>query len=308
MGWPMLARCTRIWWVRPVAMAMVASVRPRSRSAPVMRVTAERARRARVEIFCRLTGSRPSGGVDAPAAVQQTPRQPQVLLVDLAVRELTRQLGVGGVVLGDDHHPGRAAVEAVHDAGALLAADAAQPRDVVQQGVHQGSAVVPGRGVDHHAGRLVDHRQVGVVVQDGQRQRFRRRRRRHRGGHLQIDHVAGVHGMARPHRLPVQEDVALPDQPLYLRPRSLGHDGGHEVVEARAVVRVGDLQTLGVRGGRRQGSLARHAWSRGRLAARWRLGSRRRPRGCRGGAGSRHGFYVLVRGPGAPAPAPRRPR
>ena len=61
MGWPMLARCTRIWWVRPVAMAMVARVRPRSRSAPVMRVTAVRARRARVEIFFRSTGSRPSG-------------------------------------------------------------------------------------------------------------------------------------------------------------------------------------------------------------------------------------------------------
>ena len=83
-----------------------------------------------------------------------------VFLLDFPVVELARQLLVRRVVLGDDHQPRRAAVEPVHDAGPLLAADAAQIVDVVEQRVDQRSARVAGRRMHDHAGRLVDDDEV----------------------------------------------------------------------------------------------------------------------------------------------------
>ena len=68
--------------------------------------------------------------------------------------------------------PGGAAIEAVHDARAQLAADAAQVVDVVQQGIHHRAAAVAGGRMHDHARRLVDHDHVGVFVEDRQRQVF----------------------------------------------------------------------------------------------------------------------------------------
>ena len=207
---------------------------------------------------------------------------------------------MGGVVLGDHHHPRRAAVEAVHDAGALLAADAAEPRDVVQQGVHQRPPVVTGRGVDDHAGRLVDDHEVGVVVQHGQRQRLRRRRRRGGGGYCHVDHVAGVHRVARPDRPLIEQHVAFPDQPLDPRPRQLGHDGGDEMVEARAVVVAGDLQALRLGGGHRRRGLG----AGGRTASRaWTGESDGGPKK----AAARWGMTGEHASAGLPSPAPPGP-
>ena len=155
-------------------------------------------------------------GVDAATGVEQTPDQHHVLFLDLPVGELAGQLGVGGVVLGDDHHPRGAAVEAVDDAGALLAADAAEARDVVQQCVDQGAAGVAYGRVDDHAGRLVHHHQVGVVMNDRDRERLGNRGGGHRRRDLQVDDVARVHGVACPDQLLVQADVSVADQTLDL--------------------------------------------------------------------------------------------
>ena len=43
-------------------------------------------------------------GVDAPAGLHDAPDERDVLLLDLAVVELPRELLVRGVVLGDHHH------------------------------------------------------------------------------------------------------------------------------------------------------------------------------------------------------------
>ena len=58
--------------------------------------------------------------------------------------------------------------------GPLLAADAAQVVDVVEQRVDQRAAGVAGGRMHHHAGRLVDDDQVVVLVEDRQRQRLGR--------------------------------------------------------------------------------------------------------------------------------------
>ena len=108
--------------------------------------------------------------VDAPPRLHHAPHQRDVLLLDLAIVELARQLLMGGIVLGHDHHAGRAAVQPVHDAGPQLAADAAEIFHVVQQRVDQRAGGMARAGVDHHAGGLVDHGHVRVLVQhvDGQ--------------------------------------------------------------------------------------------------------------------------------------------
>ena len=83
-----------------------------------MRVTAVRARRARADIFCRCTGSRPIGGIDAASGLHDAPDQREVFLLDLTVVELPRERLVRPIVLRDDHQAGRAAIEPVHDARA----------------------------------------------------------------------------------------------------------------------------------------------------------------------------------------------
>ena len=80
--------------------------------------------------------------------------------------ELAGQLGVRAIVLGHHHQARRPAIEPMDDAGPQLAADAAQVVDLVQQRVDQRAAGVAGGGMHDHAGRLVHHDEVRVLVDD----------------------------------------------------------------------------------------------------------------------------------------------
>jgi hypothetical protein len=74
------------------------------------------------------------------------------------------------------------------DAGAHLAADAAEVVDVMQQRVHQRAVGISFRRVDDEAGWLVQHHDVGVFIQNRQRnvlcldldRRYLRHRETHR--------------------------------------------------------------------------------------------------------------------------------
>ncbi len=44
-----------------------------------------------------------------------------------------------------------------------------------QQGVDQGVVGIARRGMDHHAGRLVQHQEIGVLIEDVQGARLRQR-------------------------------------------------------------------------------------------------------------------------------------
>ena len=69
---------------------------------------------------------------------------------------------------GHEQEPGRALVEPVDDAGPLgVVADAADLRVPGQQPLHQRAGALAGSRVHHQAGRLVDHEQVLVLVDDG---------------------------------------------------------------------------------------------------------------------------------------------
>ena len=103
----MALRWTRIWWVRPVAIATLSSDTPWKFRAHVTRVTALRARRARVDIFCRSFASRPIGASMRRAGVDDAPDERDVFLLDFAIVELARQFLMRRVVLGDDHQARR---------------------------------------------------------------------------------------------------------------------------------------------------------------------------------------------------------
>ena len=73
--------------------------------------------------------------------------------------------------LGDDHDAGGVLVQPVHDAGAAFAADAGEAVAAMgDEGVDQRAVRVAGGGVDDQAGGLVQHQQIGVLVEDGERQ------------------------------------------------------------------------------------------------------------------------------------------
>ena len=171
--------------------------------------------------------------VDPPPGVDLAPHERDVLLLDLAFAKLSRELFVRGVVLGHHHQAGRAAVEPMDDARPLLAADAAEIVDVVEQRIDERAARVAGGGMDDHARRLVDDDEIVVLIQDGQRQRFGLRlgfdRLGDRHGHV----LAGSHRLVRLDGASLEQDVALLDQPLNLRARLLGQHRDEKHIQTR---------------------------------------------------------------------------
>ena len=91
------------------------------------------------------TGSRPIAASIRRPACHDAPHERDVFLFDLAILELPRQFLVRGIVLRDDHHAGRATIEAVDDSRPQLAADAAEVGDVVQQRVDERARCVARR-------------------------------------------------------------------------------------------------------------------------------------------------------------------
>src|SRR5215468_6021878 len=110
--------------------------------------------------------------VDAAAGLHDAPDERDVLFLDLAIVKLARELLVRGVVLGDNQHTRCSAIESMNDAGAELAADAAQIRNVVEESVDERSRRVAGSRMHHHAGWLVDDNDVRILMENFKRRRF----------------------------------------------------------------------------------------------------------------------------------------
>ena len=173
----MALRWTRIWCVRPVAIATWSSDTPaqvlrpgdarhraprtpgaRGHLLPVAGIAADRLRRCGVPAW-----TRPQTSAMYSFSTSRSWNWRDELLVR-------------GVVLGGHHHARRAAVEPVHDPRAQLAADAAQIVHMVEQRVDQRAAGMPGRRVHDHPGRLVETTTSVSSIEDGERQVLRRRR------------------------------------------------------------------------------------------------------------------------------------
>ena len=121
---------------------------------------------------------------------------------------------MGAIVLGHHHDTRRAPVEPVHDAWPELTTDAAQVADVVQQRVHQRTCRVAGSRMNHHAGRLVHDDEVGILVENGQRQVFWNRCGRRGIGNLDRDALARLHAGVGLDASTADGDVAVANQAL----------------------------------------------------------------------------------------------
>ena len=177
--------------------------------------------------------------VDPAAGHHLAPDQREIFLLDLALGELARQLFVRLVVLGDDHQPRRALVQPVHDAGPLLAADAAEIVHVVEQRVDERAAGMSRRRMHHHPRRLVDDDEIVILIEDGERQRFGLRRRVDWLWDVDGDVLSRLDRLVRFRRAVRDEHAALFDQPLDLRARQR-EDRDEKSIEPETVAIVWD--------------------------------------------------------------------
>jgi len=101
---------------------------------------------------------------------------------------------------------------------AMVACGLAAVAGASQQRVHERSAAVPGRGMHHQAGRLVDDEHGAVLVRDSQRDRLRLERLVRWRGQLDADALAAAEPVAGPAPASVDQRPAITDETLRVRP------------------------------------------------------------------------------------------
>ena len=121
---------------------------------------------------------------------------------------------MGCIVFGGDDQAAGVPVDAVDDAGTLLAPHAGQALPaVMQQGVDQGPVRVARRRVDHHAHGLVHHDHVPVLIHHVQRDvlgpglRLLRLRQRH------LQHLSRLDPQVLRHRAAPVRNASLLQKP-----------------------------------------------------------------------------------------------
>ena len=110
------------------------------------------------------------GLVDAPAVLPQIPfNQRAVVLLHLPLLQLAAEGELALVVLCHEQQTAGVLVQPVDDAGAQFAADAAQVVKVVQERVDERAVLIAGGGVNDHAAGLQDDGEVGILIENCER-------------------------------------------------------------------------------------------------------------------------------------------
>lgn len=73
---------------------------------------------------------------------------------------------VRDLALGDDHQARRFLVQTVDQASSFRAASVCQPSPAPDQGIYQRSGPVSRSRMDHHSGRFVHYKEVGILKDD----------------------------------------------------------------------------------------------------------------------------------------------
>ena len=161
-------------------------------------------------------------------------RQCQVFAPHFARGDGAHQRVHGGPTLGHQHQAGGILVQPVHDAGARQAGSAGV---MGQQPVQQGAAPMPGGGVHHQTGGLVDHHQVRVFVQHGQRHGLGHKGHGlWRGPQLHLQSQPHLHACRRlGHRLATHLHGAIGHELLQVRAGKFGDQLRQRLVDAPAM-------------------------------------------------------------------------
>ena len=173
------------------------------------------------------------------------------------IGELRRQRLMRAIILGDHQEAARVLVEPVHDARPPHAADARQAVAAMgDERVDERAARMPRRRMHDEPGRLVDHDEVVVLVDDRERNRLRLRLGRHDRRHDERDARARARLERRiAHNGIVDGDAPVADQRLQAAARQVGEGARQDAVEPlrRAILRHDEFAP--VASGRRNGGL-----------------------------------------------------
>ena len=135
--------------------------------------------------------------------------QGQVALIHLPLLQLPGQQPLRPIVLGHHNQAGRVPVQAVHDPRALLPPIRDSSAVCARRALTSVPVGCPGAGCTTIPRRLVDHQQVVVLVDDAQRNRFRRRpSRRVRKRKRHLDPVTHSNALRGPPGAPVHQHLA----------------------------------------------------------------------------------------------------
>ncbi len=170
----------------------------------------------------------------ARVGLDAAPHDGKVGATQSAVAQLRGQHAMGDIVARGDDESRSALVEPVHDPRPHLASGRRPLPPESEQRVHQGARTVAGRRVDHHPGGLVDDHEVGVRVNDLQRNLLRRGRRSGAAiGRLVLDLVARRDPVRGSRRLAIQAYRTVADQAGRRRSAHLRCVIGQESIQSR---------------------------------------------------------------------------
>jgi hypothetical protein len=150
-----------------------------------------------------------------PAQTRELPGAPgEIELPNLPPSELPTQTQMGWIVFSDDQATACFFVEAMDDAWAQLATDAAQIFYVMEQSVDEGASLDTGSGMNDHSARFIYHQDMFILEQDLQRNLFGPDVDRFRFGFDDRDAVTRTNRLPCAAGFSVDQDVAALNQTL----------------------------------------------------------------------------------------------
>jgi hypothetical protein len=84
------------------------------------------------------------------------------------------------IVFSDDHHTGSALIQSVNNPRPQNTIDTSEIMTMIEKSIDQGTRRVPISRMNNHSRRLIDDDDGGILIEDGERERFWIERKRFR--------------------------------------------------------------------------------------------------------------------------------
>jgi hypothetical protein len=157
-------------------------------------------------------------------------------LLHLADSELRGKMAMGSVVARDQDDAASEAIQPVDDAGAKMAAYGRKLLEAMQHRINEGSGVLTGARMDHHPRRLIDRDDIGVLIQDIERQVLGRGAERGQFPGIHVDALSAFQHERTLLGRAVHKHAALSDPILKTRAAVLRELLAKELIEPFATI------------------------------------------------------------------------